>query len=40
MVKRKKSYKDNGFGYDERDGRLVNYNVVRQARRGSKTMDI
>ena len=40
MVKRKKSYKDNGVGHDERDGSLVNYNVVRPARRGSKTMDI
>jgi hypothetical protein len=40
MVKRKKSYKVNGVGHDEREGRLVNYNVVRPARRGSKTMDI
>jgi len=40
MVKHKKSYRDNEVGHDQWDGRLVNYNVVRQARRGSKTMDI
>jgi len=39
MVKRKKSHKDSGVGHDQRDGRLVNYNV-REARRESKTMDV
>lgn len=40
MAKRKKSYKDDGVGHDERDGRLANYNVVRPARRGTRTMEM
>jgi hypothetical protein len=40
MAKRKKSYRDDGAGHDERDGRLANYNVVRPARRGSRTMEM